>query len=100
MTIESRDELPKLEIIKSKILDEESRRVERQTEECSSNAFGVKSQTKRPYKDKKCNFCHKKGHVIAECRKLKSLKQPTNTKKEEQGFSLILDSGATSQMCC
>lgn len=81
VAIENRDELPKVEILKTKLIEEELRIKGKQKEESSHAANVAKPHSKHllkplssndesrkgPNNKIKCHYCHKKGHKISNC---------------------------------
>ncbi|UYV68405.1 hypothetical protein LAZ67_5004222 [Cordylochernes scorpioides] len=117
--IETRDELPKLETLKVKIIEEDQRQREMEgTSSGEQNAFfgnperKTTNSTKPPNrKDFKfnCHYCGKKGHKAADCWS----KRNSRTNNTRMAASLgirdenildvnewCLDSGATAHMGC
>lgn len=72
IAIETRDALPELSTLKVKILEEESRRKEKDTESMKNIVQGVlktkvTSNSKNERFPFKCNYCGVKGHKISDC---------------------------------
>lgn len=121
--IESRDDLPKAELLKIKILEEtDARELKNRnasgafyTNNQSTQGTSKKKYTRNDEKSKpskwnsnmKCQYCKMKGHVIAECRKKKKSENSRNNHEEctfvaqtKQPTNMwCLDSGATSHLC-
>ncbi|UYV76603.1 hypothetical protein LAZ67_14001429 [Cordylochernes scorpioides] len=117
--IETRDELPKLETLKVKIIEEDQRQREMEgTSSGEQNAFfgnperkttnSTKPPTRKEFKFN-CHYCGKKGHKAADCWS----KRNSRTNNTRMAASLgirdenildvnewCLDSGATAHMCC
>ncbi|UYV66792.1 hypothetical protein LAZ67_4002870, partial [Cordylochernes scorpioides] len=117
--IETRDELPKLETLKVKIIEEDQRQREMEgTSSGEQNAFfgnperKTTNSTKPPNRKEfkfNCHYCAKKGHKAADCWSKRNSKR--NNKRmaaslgirDENIFEVdewCLDSGATAHMCC
>ncbi|UYV66146.1 hypothetical protein LAZ67_4000486 [Cordylochernes scorpioides] len=117
--IETRDELPKLETLKVKTIEEDQRQREMEgTSSGEQNAFfgnperkttnSTKPPTRKDFKFN-CHYCGKKGHKAADCWS----KRNSRTNNTRMAASLgirdenildvnewCLDSGATAHMCC
>lgn len=122
VAIESRDELPKSNVIKTKLLEEGSRR-ESEAVEANGGESAFFSRHKRPTQtnsqsqqhtqrqrrvnsNAKCYKCHRKGHYAATC--------TVDSSKSNEAFAMlnatgaaeisanvwVLDSGTTCHMCC
>ncbi|UYV65566.1 hypothetical protein LAZ67_3004717 [Cordylochernes scorpioides] len=117
--IETRDELPKLETLKVKIIEEDQRQREMEgTSSGEQNAFfgnperKTTNSTKPPNrKDFKfnCHYCGKKGHKAADCWSKRNSKRNNTRMAASLGIRVenilevdewCLDSGATAHMCC
>lgn len=114
IAIESRDELPKVNVLKTKLIEEGKRREGSVVQDSGEMAFFAK-QRKLPSHSQgrtvrgKCYKCNKKGHYAASCRS-----QSTVPTKTVASFAMlnaiecehlnnnvwVLDSGTTSHMCC
>lgn len=114
IAIESRDELPKVNVLKTKLIEEGKRREGSVVQDSGEMAFFAK-QRKPPSHSQgrtvrgKCYKCNKKGHYAASCRS-----QSTAPTKTVASFAMlnaiecehlnknvwVLDSGTTSHMCC
>lgn len=119
VAIESRDELPGIEVLKSKILEEEERQKSKGEKMVAENVFVAKFRQQKTGKDDpkqcksrtqgnndvKCYKCGKKGHVRAQCKSKcdsdpngKAMSAITDGEKNDSEI-WILDSGASSHMC-
>ncbi|UYV76870.1 hypothetical protein LAZ67_14002267 [Cordylochernes scorpioides] len=117
--IETRDELPKLETLKVKIIEEDQRQREMEgTSSGEQNAFfgnperKTTNSTKPPNrKDFKfnCHYCGKKGHKAADCWSKRNSKRNNTRMAASLGIrdenildvdEWCLDSGATAHKCC
>lgn len=120
VAIESRDELPSINQLKAKILEDEHRRGDRG--ESSEQVFAVKnndqrnitqenerrasrSSGKRGKKDLKCYGCGMRGHIKAHCKNKNSgqanaVVLSACNQLKRNNCNWILDSGASSHMCC
>lgn len=124
IAMETRDELPKLSVIKQKLLEEGRRRKEKD-EQCESiknvqqQAFVVKSNPKQDYKSRnnnrkkpksfkgKCFICGEVGHYANKCDKKSQVKAGSEAMtllaaadcKTFNKGKWYVDSGATSHMC-
>ena len=63
-TIENVDTLPDFQVAVQKLLEQEEKMKERQTEKDITQALYVKKQSNI---SKKCNHCHKVGHIAKDC---------------------------------
>ncbi|UYV72131.1 hypothetical protein LAZ67_9001917 [Cordylochernes scorpioides] len=117
--IETRDELPKLETLKVKIIEKDQRQREMEgTSSGEQNVFfgnperKTTNSTKPPNrKDFKfnCHYCGKKGHKAADCWSKRNSKRNNTRMAASLGIrdenilevdEWCLDSGATAHMCC
>uniref|UniRef100_T1GK35 Uncharacterized protein n=1 Tax=Megaselia scalaris TaxID=36166 RepID=T1GK35_MEGSC len=64
--IKTRDTLPVLKFLITKVLGKESRKTDRETEAETSNVFGAKFISK-PRNNQKCMFCKEKGYLESKC---------------------------------
>ncbi|UYV74507.1 hypothetical protein LAZ67_11003722 [Cordylochernes scorpioides] len=117
--IETRDELPKLETLKVKIIEEDQRQREMEgTSSGEQNVFfgnperKTTNSTKPPNRKEfkfNCHYCGKKGHKAADCWSKRNSKR--NNKRMAASLGIrdenilevdewCLDSGATAHMCC
>ncbi|UYV63271.1 hypothetical protein LAZ67_2003604 [Cordylochernes scorpioides] len=117
--IETRDELPKLETLKVKIIEEDQRQREMEgTSSGEQNAFfgnperkttnSTKPPTRKDFKFN-CHYCGKKGHKAADCWSKRNSKRNNTRMAASLGIrdenildvnEWCLDSGATAHMCC
>lgn len=118
MSMQTRDDLPCFEILRSKLLDEDIRRTEKNTpESAESKAFATKStKHHKKNKNKGCFECGSKDHFKSECDKRRKMEQYDRKKKinpsyrsGNSAFSALLcnksvvkgwyiDSGASNHM--
>ncbi|UYV61519.1 hypothetical protein LAZ67_1005132 [Cordylochernes scorpioides] len=117
--IEARDELPKLETLKVKIIEEDQRQREMEgTSSGEQNAFfgnperKTTNSTKPPNRKEfklNCYYCGKKGHKAADCWSKRNSKRNNTRMAASLGIrdenildvnEWCLDSGATAHMCC
>ncbi|UYV83900.1 hypothetical protein LAZ67_X000556, partial [Cordylochernes scorpioides] len=117
--IETRDELPKLETLKVKIIEEDQRQREMEgTSSGEQNAFfgnperKTTNSTKPPNRKEfkfNCYYCGKKGHKAADCWSKRNTKRNNTRMAAYLGIrdeiilnvdEWCLDSGATAHMCC
>ncbi|UYV80249.1 hypothetical protein LAZ67_18002148 [Cordylochernes scorpioides] len=117
--IETRDELPKLETLKVKIIEEDQRQREMEgTSSGEHNAFfgnperkttnSTKPSNRKDFKFN-CYYCGKKGHKAADCWSKRNSKRNNTRMAASLGIrdenildvdEWCLDSGATAHMCC
>lgn len=119
IAIESRDDLPKVSALKTKLLEEGRRRegdVEHDPLTSSEAAFFSKQRKKQQRKSftGKCFKCGKKGHMASECRTKDAAAKVSGNNKLTSSFAMlngtnvsslnkhmwVLDSGSTCHMCC
>lgn len=120
--IESRDELPTLEVLRVKVMEEANAR-QGIARDSTSNAMFAKRHYKKPQKKSenpndsgtfkyKCHKCKKIGHKVVDCKTQKTTHQDAQTTTDttmltSKAYSAgtlktskwCLDSGATSHFC-
>lgn len=109
IAIETRDELPKLELLKSKIIEESDR--QKQTGKSTAEAvLQIKTHNNRVAKQLICYNCNKPGHISRNCpekQKPKSKFGAKNSSAFSAALSIkvdnndwVLDSAATEHLSC
>lgn len=128
VAIESRDELPKSNTIKTKLLEESSRRENESVQAADGEAAFFSTQkrhqqnTNKPHNthqsnpntqqqrrvnpNAKCYRCHRKGHYASNCKNSTSSSHESFAMLNAAGAAVlsakvwVLDSGTTCHMCC
>lgn len=123
VVMESRDNIPTIDFLKTKLIEEEARRIDQVDSKCHdpdnnalmTNNKGFNKNTKDTRNTKnykftgKCYKCNKVGHKSADC-KSKSKRHTGNNVQDamfacahytglQESTQWCLDSGATSHMC-
>ena len=116
VAMSSRDELPSVSVLKIKLLEEE----ERKQGDVANSAHVLKIRDRKKYNKRKqfkgkCFDCNRYGHMASQCPEKSNGQVPRSDKaKPDKAFQLrsfeggekmdksswILDSGATSHVCC
>lgn len=112
VAMSSRDELPPVTVLKIKLMEEEERK--RHDVNVTSTVMKIRSDVNKKSRQKKrrgrCFTCKEYGHFMADCPKSNSKDKDTRDSAFQlRSFdgnhamdrtSWILDSGATSHICC
>lgn len=124
VAMESRDNIPTIDFLKTKLIEEEARRIDQndnKDHDSRNTALAANNRAHKGTKDNnikhvkiykftgKCFKCNKPGHKAAEC-KSKPKRQPGNNTQDvmfacaqytdtQNNAQWCLDSGATSHMC-